>query len=78
MKQIYNVILNFSVIGLGVDKESIPVQSEPEWVAERKQYEFGVPGLELNTNYRIKVWAKTKTGRGDIEFVDVKTAAENS
>ncbi|XP_076102327.1 neuroglian-like isoform X2 [Mytilus galloprovincialis] len=65
------------IIGLGVDKESIPVQSVPEWVAERKQYEFGVPGLELNTNYRIKVWAKTKTGRGDIEFVDVKTAAEN-
>ncbi|CAC5396287.1 NRCAM [Mytilus coruscus] len=65
------------IIGLGVDKKSIPVQSEPEWVAERNRYELGVPGLELNTNYRIKVWAKTRTGRGEIEFVDVKTAPEN-
>ena len=66
-----------SVKGLGLDKETKSVDSKIEFNKDWNQYEVGVPGLELNTQYRIHVWAKTGAGRGDEMYIDVKTAPEN-
>lgn len=61
-----------------LDKKTFVVEYEPEWVEEHKMYSIRVTGLELRTQYRFHVWARTNTGRGDEMYVDGVTASESS
>jgi hypothetical protein len=61
-----------------LDKETFVVEYEPEWVKEHKMYSIRVTGLELRSQYRFHVWARTNTGRGDEMYVDGVTASGSS
>lgn len=73
----YEEIKDLSIVSLGINNQLFQVSGEPRWNQYKDQWEMGIEGLKLNTQYRVFVSGKTKTGKGVKTYIDVKTALES-